>query len=296
MMTINELLPGVKEQIPLKEYTTFKIGGPARYFYTAIITDDLVRAVTTAKETNTPYYLLGSGANILVSDQGFDGLVILAKNDSLTIDGMTVKAGSGVPIGKLVLSTVAAGLSGIECWAGIPGTVGGSVFGNMGLPAAEKGQMSDWITEVEVLRDGDRLTLQNKACGFGYRTSIFKTNSDIILSATFELENAKDITTLKDSMKSYQKKKLTEQPLELPSSGCIFKNPEGLHAGKLIDELGLKGKRIGGAEVSQKHGNFINNVDNATAEDVITLISLIKQKVRDKYRIQLEEEINLVGF
>lgn len=295
-MTLHEILPGLKEQEPLKPYTTFKIGGPAKYFYTAESSDDLVRAITAAKEAGEPYYLLGSGANILISDDGFKGLVIRVKNDKLEVSGLEVTAEAGVSIGKLVHTAVNAGLSGIECWAGIPGTVGGSVYGNMGQPAVEKGAMSEWVRSVEVLRDGARLSLSNSSCGFGYRHSIFKENQDVILSATFVLEKADDITAAKHRMKLYQKKKLGEQPLEMPSSGCMFKNPEGGYAGKYIDELGLKGKRIGGAEISIKHGNFINNVDNATAKDVITLISLIKQKVRDTYHVQLEEEVNYVGF
>lgn len=293
-MSIN--LNGVKENISLKEYTTFKVGGPAKYLFTAETEEDLIQAVNEAKENGVPYYILGSGANVLVSDKGYDGLVIVTNNDDVTINGNTVFAQAGASIGKLVLTTVNAGLSGIECWAGIPGTVGGSIFGNMGLPAAKRGEMSDWIVTVSVLRDSEKITLSNEDCGFSYRHSNFKKGNDVVLSATFELEKTTDIDGLKSDMKTYQKKKLGEQPLELPSSGCTFKNPEGAKAGQLIDQVGLKGKRIGNAQVSEKHANFINNLGGATAEDIIMLISLMKQKVRDEKHVQLEEEINYVGF
>lgn len=292
----NALVNNVKRDVSLKEYTTFKIGGPAKYFFVAMTTDDLVRAVTTAKKLNIPYCLLGSGANVLVSDKGFSGLIIIAKNEQIKISDTLVKAESGASIGSLVLATVQHGLKGIECWAGIPGTVGGSIYGNMGLPQVKKGFISDWLTTVEVLRDGERITMTNKECGFKYRHSIFKTNNDIILEATFQLEKSDDKKASIELMKDYQKKKARAQPLDLPSSGCIFKNPKGMSAGKLIDDLGLKGKTIGGARVSEKHGNFIHNLGGARAEDVVMLISLIKQKVRTHHRIQLEEEINFVGF
>lgn len=289
-------IPDVKENILLKDYTTFKIGGPAKFLFIAKSTEDIINAIGVAKKSGIPFYLLGSGANVLVSDKGYDGLVIVTKNDAVTIEGDTVYAEAGASIGKLVLTTVNAGLAGIECWAGIPGTVGGSIFGNMGLPAAERGEMSDWIVTVTVLRDGKKIALTNEDCGFSYRHSNFKKGDDVILSATFELEKVNNIDEIKESMKAYQKKKLGEQPLELPSSGCTFKNPQGEKAGRLIDEVGLKGKKIGNAQVSEKHANFINNLGGAIAEEIIMLISLIKQKVRDEKHIQLEEEINYVGF
>ena len=284
------------KNISLKKYSTFKIGGPAKYFYVAKSVADVLQAVTAAKKARIPFVTLGSGANVLISDKGVDGLVVLMKLNKISISGKIIQAEAGVNIGTLSHKALMAGLTGLECWSGIPGTVGGAIYGNMGLPQVSRGSVADWLSEVTVLRQAKKKILKNIDCRFGYRDSIFKHNDDIILEAKFSLHELENLWEGKKLIKYYQTKKMNSQPVNLPSTGCIFKNPLGHSAGQMIDDLGLKGKTIGQAQVSEQHGNFINNLGQATASEVVMLISLIKQKVRDRYHLQLEEEINYIGF
>lgn len=318
----------IKQNVPLAPYTSFKIGGPAKYFCEAETEDDLRAVLEKARELNAPFFILGGGSNILISDSGFDGVVIRMKNgnspDDIKISDNIIWARAGVLLGRLAEQSWKAGLSGLEWAAGIPGTLGGAIRGNAGIP---EGTIGNIVREVRVLSpDGEIKELSQSECLFGYRDSVFKRGNGIILSAEFLLSKD-DPAEIKKRMDERINFRRNKHPLEYPSAGCVFKNvwapqlkprfqekfkdfikddkisaPLGgagalsVSAGFLISEAGLKGKKIGGAAVSEKHANFLVNAGGATAEEMIILISLIKQKVRNNFGALLEEEIQYVGF
>lgn len=312
-----ELVGNLKENEVLAGYTTFKIGGPARYFYIAKEYSDFIKAIKLASRLGIPYFILGNGSNILVSDQGFEGLVIKKKNGISPCDFKILKnkiiAGAGVKLNMLTEASVNACLTGMEWTAGIPGTIGGAVRGNAG---AFDGQMADIVEKVIILYNNEKKILRKDKLDFSYRNSVFKKNKKyVILSVELKLEKG-DKKAIKEKIKYILEKRHKISTPQYPTAGCVFKNPiiknkkiikefekdtgkksfGKIPAGYLIDRLDLKGKKIGNAVVGDKNANFILNVGNATAKDVIILISLIKQKVRNRYNVQLEEEIELVGF
>lgn len=308
----------LKVNEPLKNHTSYKIGGPAKYFYVAKSTADLTKALQVAIEIGSPYLVLGGGTNVLVSDQGFPGLVIKIKNHDWKIKGHEVIADAGVNLAFLVQKTVAKNLTGFEPLVGVPGSVGGAIYGNAGLPSLEKSCIGDWVKSVAVFREDKIITLSREECSFSYRNSIFKSNSDIILSAVFELKEDDHETVLGKVNKFMSARKT--QPYSSPSCGCVFTNykitePESIRktfageekieefikkgqipAGWLIERADLKGKVLGGIQVSDKHANFLVNTGEGKAEDVIMMISYIKQQIRDKFGIQLQEEVRYLGF
>ncbi len=309
---------GLKLNEPLSLHTNFKIGGPAKYFFIATKTEELVHAVQVADELKLPMIILGGGSNVLVADSGFAGLVIVAKNNQWSIQGTSVTAEAGVSLGSLVQKTVAAGLTGFEPLVAVPGTVGGAVYGNAGLPQVARGFIGDWVSEVVVCRDDKIIHVPQADCAFSYRQSLFKHNTDIILSAVFILAQG-EAAVSQELLKKYIVAR-KGQPYNLPSSGCIFMNtaitdPEALKvkfAGDeklqgflergllpsswLIDKAGLKGKTIGQIKISEQHANYLVNMGGAKAEDVMIMISFIKQQVRDQFGIQLQEEMRYIGF
>lgn len=316
-MNIEKLLPGIKQNILLKNYTTFKIGGPSRYFFLAKNKEDLIGAIGAAKKLNIPFFILGNGSNLLVSDNGFSGLVIKMANNYYKIAGNKIYVGAGVLLSQLVCGSAAKNLSGLEWASGIPGSIGGAIRGNAG---AFGSSMAAVIRSVEALELKSKLTLKRfklKDCQFSYRNSIFKNNPNlIILSCELQLEKAGK-RKIAGRLKEYAKYRRERQP-QGASAGSVFKNvaakkispsffkkfPEAkeaikkdfLPAGYLIAQCGLGGKKNGGAEISKKHSNFIVNFNNAKAQDVLKLIKLAKQKVKNKFVIQLKEEIQLLGF
>jgi UDP-N-acetylmuramate dehydrogenase len=277
-MNIKKLLPGIKKNISLKNYTTFKIGGAAEYFFTAKNKEDLIKAVLAARKGKLPFFILGGGSNVLVSDRGFNGLVIKF----------------GQPLSLYVSK-------GLEWAAGIPGTVQGAVYGNAG---AFKKSMKDAVESVEVFdtQTGKIKIFKNKDCQFSYRNSIFKKKKNLIILSVKIKSKRSDIKKIKQFL-DYRKK---TQPLNFPSAGSIFKNPKGYSAGKLgeedkssslsfaaarmIEECNLKGKRIGNVKISEKHANFIINLGKGKAKDVKKLINLAKNKVKKRFGIILEKE------
>jgi len=306
----------VKTDEPLAKYTTFKIGGPAKYFFIANDNEDLVRAVTFAKKVKLPFYVLAGCSNVLVSDSGFNGLLILnTTKDIIFKPDNKVVVDAGVKLYDLLNQTIAKDLTGLEWSAGIPGTVGGAVRGNAG---AYGGQMADNLTGCEVMRGAKQFVINKDKCEFKYRDSIFKHNSDLIITAEFQLQPG-DKKKSEEKIKQILSERKEKQPLEYPSAGCVFKNvvinssnedaakqiinlpKEFLEWKKiptawLIDSLELKGKTIGQAQISAKHANFIVNLGQATANDVMQLISYVKMKVRNELGLQLHEEIEYVGF
>ncbi len=302
----------------LVNHTNFKIGGPAKYFFAARTTAELVKAIQVADELKLPFMLLGGGSNVLVSDAGYPGLVIVVRNNQWNIDGNIITADAGVSLGFLVQKTVAAGLTGFEPLVAVPGTVGGAVYGNAGLPQAARGFIGDWVQEVVVCRQDKVVHVPKAECAFAYRESSFKHKPDVILSAGFKLELGDKVKS-QELIKKYVGAR-KGQPYHMPSSGCIFTNVLIKDAGEvrkkwkgeakldefiargqlpaswLIDKVGLKGKTIGQVQVSHDHANYLVNLGGAKAAEVVMMISFIKQQVRDKYGVQLQEEVRYIGF
>jgi UDP-N-acetylmuramate dehydrogenase len=318
---IKEFLPGVQRNVFLKNYTTFKIGGKAKYFFAAKNKEGLIKAVSMAKKFELPFFILGGGSNLLVADEGFKGLVIKLQitNYKLQIKSKCLNpkiyVEAGVSLASLVSEATKNNLTGLEWAAGIPGTIGGAIYGNAG--AFEK-SIGDVVKSVEVL-DIQRSKfpisnfqfpnkfqipnpkfktkiLKNRDCKFGYRDSIFKHNRNlIILSAEFQLKKGKK-REIERKIKEFLDYRMETQPLSFPSAGSVFKNPSGFSVAWLIEKCGLKGKMIGKAKISEKHANFIINLGGAKAKDVKKLINLIKKKVKKNFGITLEEEIQYLGF
>ncbi len=285
-----------ERNVDLKEFTTFKIGGPAEYFFKASTEEDLTKAIKHAVKEELPVFVLGGGSNILISDKGIKGLVIKSEIKGINFSNNIVTVGAGVNINELIGQAADKGLGGLEFLAGVPSTVGGAIWGNAG---SHEEAMGDLVETVKVLDKSEEeieiKELSKADCQFGYRDSIFKHDDLIILEVVLKLN---EVEGIKEKVSSQINKKNKSQDLKTPSAGCVFKNPVGdKGAGQIIDELGLKGYEMGGAKVSTKHANFIVNADGeAKAEDVIMLISYIKQQVRDNTGIELQDEIQYIGF
>ncbi len=309
LKTFQELkqdLPEIEKDVLLKNHTTFKIGGPAKYFYKAKTEEDLVQAVKAAKKFKLPFFVLGAGSNLLVSDKGYSGMVIKIENYEFRVEekknALKIFCGAGVLLSELAFNCLKLGGRGIEWARGVPGTIGGAIFGNAG---SFEGSMADIVGSVEAL-DLKSLKIKkfkNKDCFFGYRQSVFKKRKGlVIVSAILNIQKG-DKKGIEKKMEDFLKEKKEKQPLEFPSAGSVFKNPKNFKvdgfnrsAGWLIEQCGLKGKRIGRAEISKKHANFIINLGNARAKDVRRLIFLVKKEVEKKFKVELKEEIRYLGF
>jgi len=296
LISIAEIRQIFKGKISLNEklapFTTFRIGGAADYYLEPADVEDVVNLMTYLTARNFPWFVLGNGSNILISDEGIRGAVINleAGFSYLKFENGSVVCGAGVKVARFVDFCIQKGLAGVEMLAGIPATMGGAVAMNAG---AYGGEISDYITHVAVVRGGKLLMLSKADCGFVYRYSALRDS--VIVEAKFKLPTG-DREKLSQRRKDLLLKRNLEQPVEIPNAGCIFKNPKGHFAAELIQECGLKGFKLGGAMVSPKHSNFIVNYADATAQDVMNLIKIIRQKVKEKYNIQLELELKLVGF
>jgi len=285
----------VKVAEPIAKYTTFGIGGPADLFYEAKTREELVRAVRLAQKLNISFFILGAGSNILVADEGLRGFVIAVCNTKFKIQKEDSKfkiiAGAGMKLTELVGVAADRGLTGLEFAAGIPGTVGGAVRGNAG---AWQQSIGDFVSSVKIIDEsGEFKSLKKEECRFSYRDSRFKRSNEIILEVNFCLRKG-DRKLIKKKIDEYISER-SGQPKEA-SAGCVFVNPKPQPAGYLIDQCGLKGKKIGDAQISPKHANFIINLGKATADDVLQLIKIAKEEVKKKFGIELKEEICLVGF
>ena len=277
----------------MSDYTTYKVGGNALAIVYPNDIDDLVKLLTYLKENKIKFKILGNGSNLIFSDETYEGVLIkLSEFNNLEINDTIVTVGAGYNLVKLSLKTARMGLSGLEFASGIPGTIGGAIFMNAG---AYKMDMSYIVSEVKVLTpDMAVKTLYNKDLDFQYRSSFLQKNKDYIcLEAKLVLKHG-DVDKIMDVIADRKQRRLLTQPLEYPSAGSVFRNPENDYAGRLIEELGYKGKNIGGAYVSEKHANFIINKDHATASDVRNLINEIKDKVKEKYGIELIVEQEFV--
>jgi len=278
---------------PKRNHTSFKIGGDADVFIKVKNIDELTLAIKKAKEFCVPYFILGKGSNLLVSDNGIEGAVIsLLALDEISVDGDMLTCSAGAALSSVCRAALNNSLSGLEFAYGIPGSIGGAVYMNAG---AYGGEIADAIVSATALdENGNTVDFEKKDMQLGYRTSIFKKNKMTVLSATFKLSKAekKDISA---AMEDYMNRRLSKQPLEFPSAGSVFKRPIGNYAGTLIEKCGLKGKSFGGAEVSEKHAGFIINKGGATCADVKALVAFIKQTVLNETGVTLEPEIILIG-
>ena len=280
---------------PMRNHTSFKIGGNADLFVSVVNEDELKQALNYAKLKNLPITIIGNGSNLLVSDNGIRGLVIKIDIQFLKIENnkkdIVVTVGSGNKIMALGIQLKEKEISGFEELSGIPGTIGGAVFMNAGAYGKE---MKDMVVSTKCMnREGKIFELSNEEQKFEYRSSIFNQKEYIILETKLKLEKGNK-ENIEQKMKEYLNKRKEKQPLEYPSAGSTFKRQEGLITAKLIDDCGLKGYKIGGAMVSEKHAGFIVNTGDATAKDVIDLIKYVKDKVFEKYGVEIEEEIKLI--
>lgn len=326
IQTVAERLPSVIRDEAMSKHTNFRIGGPARLYFVAPDGDALVAAVRAARDSGVPWFVYGGGSNLLVSDDGYEGLIIQSAARGLRVDDAAVFCESGVITALAARQTAEAGLTGFEWAVGIPGTIGGALYGNAGCYG---GEMKDVVESLDAYRIADdrRVTYSNAECEFGYRDSRFKREPHVILSCVLRLlAGQKD--EARRRMDEIIEKRKAKQPLEQSSAGCVFKNfsfteeseldilrrtlrlrlgqasdvpsdmikNRRISAGWLVDQAGMLGKTMGGVAVSDKHGNFVVNAGGGRAGDVVALMSLIKMKVRDELGIMLEDEVQLVGF
>ncbi len=281
----------MKKNQLLAPYTTFKIGGPADWFCETKNEQEIVEAIKFAKEKKLAFFILGNGSNLLVSDDGFRGVVIKMENEEVQINNEKILAKAGINLNKLANIAQENSLLGIEFMVGIPGTLGGVVFGNAG---AWQQNIGDKVERVKILdKDNQFKWLNHDECQFSYRQSRFKKNKEIILAVELKLKKDNQNEIEQKINENLQKRE--GQP-KGPSAGSIFVNPKPQSAGDLIEKCGLKGKQIGQTQISQKHANFIVNLGGAKAEDVVKLIALAQKEVREKFRIDLKTEIIFLGF
>jgi len=284
----------LRQNAPMREYTTFQIGGPARLLIEPESVDALVSCYRILAENAVVPLVIGAGSNLLVSDKGIPGVVIrLAKSMSrIEIDGEYITAEAGVSLARLATEALSAGLSGLEFAGGIPGSLGGAVFMNAG---AYGGEMKDVIVETTYLsKDGTVATVSGEEHAFGYRHSFFSEKGGIVLSARMKL-TPKNPEEIRAAMKELSTRRRDKQPLNFPSAGSFFKRPEGHFAGKLIEDAGLKGTTFGGAQISEKHAGFVINTGGATAKDVCRLMDFVTEKVQTLYGVTLEPEVRMLG-
>lgn len=295
---LKEKLPEIQEGILLKNYTTFKIGGPARYFFIAKSKEDLLCAIETAKKIKLPVFILGGGSNVLASDKGFGGLVIKIKISGCKAEEGKLFSYAGTTLYDLAVCAAENGFLGFEWATGIPGaTVGGAVYGHA---QAFNEKVSDWIENIEAV-DTKNLKIKNfskEQCEFSLKNSIFKKKKNlVIVSAVFAPQKG-DKEKIKKRTKEFLDYRKKCHPVNFPSAGSVFVNPEKrgkvIRAGELIEKAGLKGKKIGKAQISEKHANFIINLGGAKAKDVMGLICLAQKKVKKLFGVSLKTEIRII--
>ena len=279
---------------PMNRHTTFRVGGCADFFVMPRSVAEIQDVLSLCVQENMPYYILGNGSNLLVSDKGYRGLIlqIFKEMNQIEVRSATVKAQAGALLSKIGAAAYEAGLTGFEFASGIPGAAGGAVVMNAG---AYGGEMKDILESVTVITpEGELLTLSNEELELGYRTSIVARKGYIVVEAIFRLQigDKKEIRARMDELKQ---QRTSKQPLEYPSAGSTFKRPEGYFAGKLIQDAGLRGFQVGGAQVSEKHCGFVINKHEATAADIAELIRQVSDKVKAQFGVELEPEVKRLG-
>ncbi len=291
--SIRDLIDGeVHVYKSMRNHTTFRIGGPADIFVLPSGVEDIRYIIKFAKANGIPYYVIGNGSNLLVTDSGIRGIVIKIGRgmSSIEFDGETIKAQAGVLLPGLARLAAEHDLSGLEYGIGIPGTLGGAVVMNAGSDGQNTSQI---LTSVKVMdAEGTIMEIAGKDSGFGYRESRFKRSSEMVLEARLQLHYSEQ-AAIKEKMRKLMEKRKRTMPLNYPSAGSIFKNPEGDYAGRLIEQAGCKGIRSGDAQVSDLHANWVVNLGQAKASDVLELISQVQKAVRIKCRLQLKPEVSM---
>ncbi|MGN0801907.1 MAG: UDP-N-acetylmuramate dehydrogenase [Candidatus Faecivicinus sp.] len=278
---------------PMSRHTTFRVGGPADLMYFPESEAQLCRAISAAKEHGIPALVMGNGSNMIVRDGGIRGLVIVLgeRFAQIDVDGECLTAQAGASLARVAATAQTASLAGLEFASGIPGSLGGGCAMNAG---AYGGQISDVLTEARVYLDGEIRTLTRDEMEMGYRSTLPLKVGGIVLSAKFQLHRD-DAEAILSRMKALNARRREKQPLNFPSAGSVFKRPEGYFAGSLIEQCGLKGRAVGGAQVSTKHAGFIVNTGNATAADVLELIDQVQHEVFRRFGVRLETEVRITG-
>ena len=279
---------------PMSRHTTFRVGGPADFFVTPKAKEEVRDVIRICKEAGMPYYIIGNGSNLLVSDAGYRGVIvqIYKEMNEVKVEGDLVKAQAGALLSGIAAKALGAELSGFEFASGIPGTIGGACVMNAG---AYGGEMKDVLLNSEyVSTDGTSGELDNEAMELSYRHSAYENGNLVITAASVRLAPA-DRNEIKSTMNDILARRKEKQPLEYPSAGSTFKRPEGNFAGALIEQCGLKGVSVGGAQVSEKHAGFIINRGGATAADILSLIKHVQARVKAQTGVSLETEIRLIG-
>lgn len=284
----------VKKEEPMRLHTTFRVGGPADLFVSPNSVEEVCKVTALCREEGVPYYIMGNGSNLLVSDQGYRGVIIqfYKEMNDISVEGTLLRAQAGALLSAVANRALSESLTGFEFAAGIPGTLGGACVMNAG---AYGGEMKDVLKAVTVLtQEGEVLTLSNEELELGYRTSVIARKHYIVLEAEIALSegNKEEIQAVMDDLKE---RRITKQPLEYPSAGSTFKRPEGYFAGKLIQDAGLRGFQVGGAQVSEKHCGFVINKDHATAAEIAELIRQVSEKVEAQFGVKLEPEVKRLG-
>ena len=279
---------------PMSRHTTFRIGGNADYFVKPGNADEVAAVIAVCRKYNIPYFILGNGSNLLVSDDGYRGMIIniMDNMDSVTVDGRIITAQAGAMLVRVSVMARDNALTGLEFASGIPGTIGGAVYMNAG---AYGGEMKNVVKTVRAIDEYGRIyELDSEKMDFSYRHSIVEERKLIVLEVTLELEHGSR-EAIDDRMKELAEARRSKQPLEYPSAGSTFKRPEGYFAGKLIMDAGLRGYSVGGAQVAEKHCGFVINKGGATASDVVELIRDVQHDVDDKFGVTLEPEVKMLG-
>ena len=284
----------VKKEEPMRLHTTFRVGGPADLFVSPNSVEEVRKVTALCREEGVPYYIMGNGSNLLVSDQGYRGVIIqfYKEMNDISVEGTLLRAQAGALLSAVANRALSESLTGFEFAAGIPGTLGGACVMNAG---AYGGEMKDVLKAVTVLtQEGEVLTLSNEELELGYRTSVIARKHYIVLEAEIALSEGKkeEIQAVMDDLKE---RRITKQPLEYPSAGSTFKRPEGYFAGKLIQDAGLRGFQVGGAQVSEKHCGFVINKDHATEAEIAELIRQVSEKVEAQFGVKLEPEVKRLG-
>lgn len=284
----------VLQQEPMKNHTTFKVGGPAKYFVRPKSSEELAEVIALCRERGCAWYILGNGSNLLVGDKGIDGVVISMEEgfSSIRIEGNCVVCGAGALLSRIARTVWEGALTGFEFAAGIPGTLGGAVVMNAGAYGSEIKDVLAWVRVLDA--EGKVEVLPASALGLAYRSSIFQENGMVVLEAGLLLEKGNREESRK-RMEELAAARREKQPLEYPSAGSMFKRPQGYFAGKLIQDAGLRGKQIGGAQVSEKHCGFVINRDNASAQDIRELCAYVAGEVERQFGVKLELEVKVLG-
>ena len=291
MSSLADFVEILQRDKPLAPYTWLKVGGTAEYFIEPRSVDELIQVVRTCHENEIPVRVLGGGSNLLIRDEGVKGVVVRMSDSvfaQIEVDSTTVRAGAGAALSHLISASAKAGLAGLESLAGIPGTVGGALRGNAGGRSGDIGQFVQSV--IVITGKGEQFSRTEEELSFGYRSS--SINELVVLQGTFQLheDNPDEIT--RRIRKLWIMKKAT-QPLTFQSAGCIFKNPRGISAGTVIEQAGLKGLQVGGAEISDRHANFVITDEGTKSADVLELVDSVKATVSDQFGVDLELEIEI---